>query len=33
MVDMGGMILADYSYWIALMGLLCGFAFVLGLRQ
>jgi len=33
MVDMGGMIVADYAYWLAVMGLICGLAFVLGLKQ
>lgn len=33
MVDMGGMILADYAYLIGLLGLVCGLVFVLGLRQ
>jgi hypothetical protein len=32
-VDMGGMTLADYSYYIALLGLFCGLVFVLGLKQ
>jgi len=33
MVDMGGMILENYAYFIALLGLFCGMAFILGLKQ
>jgi hypothetical protein len=33
MCEMGGMILSDYSYYMALVGLFCGLAFVLGLKQ
>lgn len=33
MIDMGGMMLADYAYLIGLLGLVCGLVFVLGLRQ
>lgn len=33
MIDMGGMILADYAYLIGLLGLVCGLAFVMGLKQ
>lgn len=33
MIDMGGMILADYAYLIGLLGLVCGLVFVMGLKQ
>lgn len=33
MVDMGGMILADYAYLVGLLGVVCGLVFVLGLNQ
>jgi hypothetical protein len=31
--DMGGMNLDQYAYYIALLGLFCGIAFILGLKQ
>lgn len=33
MIDMGGMILADYAYLVGLLGVACGLAIVLGLHQ
>ena len=31
--DMGGMTLDNYAYYIALLGLFCGIAFILGIKQ
>lgn len=30
---MGGMILADYAYYIGMLGIVCGLAFVAGLKS
>jgi hypothetical protein len=31
--DMGGMVLQDYAYYIAMLGIACGVAFILGIKQ
>lgn len=33
MVDMGGMNLNDYAYFVGLLGIFCGLVFVLGINQ
>lgn len=33
MIDMGGMILADYAYLVGLLGVVCGLTFILGINQ
>lgn len=32
MCEMGGMVLSDYVYWVALLGVICGLVFVLGVK-
>ncbi len=33
MVDMGGMILSDYAFYIGILGIICALAFIKGINQ